>query len=126
MMDDNLRYDSVWAVFDVDDHPNLQQALALAQSRNINLAISNPCFELWALLHFEEQRAHVERHLLASQLRVHLPDYEKLLPYVRMRTAYTVAVQRARDLELEADHHHEPGRNPSTAVHRLTELIRTQ
>jgi hypothetical protein len=47
--------DEVWCVFDVEwprNHPNLHQALALAQSNDIKVAVSNPCFELWLALHF--------------------------------------------------------------------------
>src|SRR4051794_17390006 len=46
--DDNERYDQVWGGFDVDEHPNLDQAVRLTQDKEIQLAISNPCFELWA------------------------------------------------------------------------------
>ena len=55
--DENLRYDSVWAVFDVDAHPNLQQAIELADRHGIQIGLSNPCFELWALINFVEYRS---------------------------------------------------------------------
>jgi hypothetical protein len=47
-------YDSTWAVFDTeraDTNPRLHDALQLARSRKINVALSNPCFEFWILLH---------------------------------------------------------------------------
>jgi len=47
-------YDSVWAVFDTeraDTNPRLHDALQLARSRKINVALSTPCFEFWILLH---------------------------------------------------------------------------
>jgi hypothetical protein len=75
--DENLQFDSVWAVFDVDEHPNLAEACALASREGIEVGMSNPCFELWALLHFQDQRAHVERDVLASILRSHIRGYEK-------------------------------------------------
>ncbi len=49
--------DEVWCLFDVecpDNHPNLKEAVDLANRDNIGLAISNPCFELWLALHFED------------------------------------------------------------------------
>ncbi|HEX6360636.1 MAG TPA: RloB family protein [Actinophytocola sp.] len=52
--------DECWCVFDVEwpkHHPNLDEAVRLAQEHGIRLAISNPCFELWLILHFEEQTA---------------------------------------------------------------------
>jgi hypothetical protein len=124
--DENLRYDSVWAVFDVDEHPNLSKARALALKEGIEMAISNPCFELWALLHFQDQRAHVERDSVTSMLRNHIREYEKLLPYERLTPQYQNAVTRAKALDVAAEHHDECGRNPSTTVYRLTELIRTK
>ncbi len=60
--DENLKYDSVWCVFDVDEHPYLAEAQQQARDNGISVAVSNPCFELWALLHFQEQRGHIERH----------------------------------------------------------------
>src|SRR5277367_1637370 len=59
--DDNLRYDSVWCVFDVDEHPFLAEAQQKADANGVKVAVSNPCFELWALLHFQDRRAHVDR-----------------------------------------------------------------
>ncbi|HET9957343.1 MAG TPA: RloB family protein [Polyangiaceae bacterium] len=124
--DDNLEYNSIWAVFDVDEHPNLAEAKQLAAKEGIDLAISNPCFELWALLHLEDQRAHIERHAVASRLRKHFPEYEKLLPFERLIGGYEQAVNRARSLDEEAASHKEPGRNPTTGVFSLTEQIRTR
>ena len=49
--------DEIWCLFDVecpDNHPNLKEAVDLANRDNIGLAISNPCFELWLALHFED------------------------------------------------------------------------
>ena len=44
----------VWAVFDRDAHPQPQvpQALELARNHGIHIAYSNPCFEIWGLMHF--------------------------------------------------------------------------
>lgn len=47
--------DEFWCLFDVEwprHHPNLNQALQLAASNSIRVAVSNPCFELWLALHF--------------------------------------------------------------------------
>ncbi len=49
--------DECWCVFDVEwprNHPNLPEAMQLAKAHGIRLAISNPCFELWLALHFED------------------------------------------------------------------------
>ena len=52
--------DEVWCLFDVEwpqNHPNLDEAIDQAAQRDVRLAISNPCFELWLALHFDDQTA---------------------------------------------------------------------
>jgi hypothetical protein len=90
-----LRYDEVWCVFDIDEHPYLGEARQQAQAHGIGLAISNPCFELWALLHFQEQSAFIQRRAARARLKKHLPDYEKILPFELLDPHYAIAVTRA-------------------------------
>ena len=75
--DDNLRFDFVWCVFDSDDHPGIPAAKQQARDNGINLAISNPCFEIWILLHFQDHRSHVQRQTLRGMCRKSLPAYVK-------------------------------------------------
>ena len=70
--DENLKYDQVWCVFDVDEHPKLPDARQQARDNDIYLAVSNPCFELWLLLHFRDQTAHIERKAAATLLKTHI------------------------------------------------------
>lgn len=60
-------HDQIWCVFDRDEHPHFPKAIALAGSHGINLAISNPCLELWFILHFEDQIAYLERQAAQSR-----------------------------------------------------------
>jgi hypothetical protein len=121
--DDNLGFDEVWCVFDVNRHEHIPEAKQKAGANSISLAISNPCFELWLLLHFQDQHAHIERHHVQSACRDHMPGYDKEVPFELVFPHYQSAVQRA----LELDHWQETrgcaGENPSTGVHRLTERI---
>lgn len=121
-----LRYDQVWCVFDVDDHARLADAFQQARAHGIELAVSNPCFELWALLHFQDQTAFVGRAKVRSFLKKHLPDYRKALPFDQMRIGYEEAVRRAEHLDRRCEERGAPGDNPSTGVYRLTELIRQE
>lgn len=45
-----------WLVIDVDTWPDamLSETCQEAVSRGIGLAVSNPCFELWLLLHYQD------------------------------------------------------------------------
>ena len=45
-------YQHVWVVFDKDDFDTFDEAIKLASENEIEVAWSNPCFELWVLLHF--------------------------------------------------------------------------
>jgi hypothetical protein len=121
--DDNLKWDQVWGVFDVDEHPNLDRAKALAHKNGVALAISNPCFELWALLHFQDQTAHIERDRVRAALQHHLPGYDKELDFSKVHPTYEQAVERAIHLDHQADTHDESGRNPTTHVYKLTQVI---
>jgi hypothetical protein len=122
--DPNLAYDDVWCVFDVDTHPRLTAARAAATEAGIHLAISNPCFELWLLLHFTPHAAHATPAGARRLIRNHLPEYDKHLRFEDLADGYDDAVKRAEAL----DRHHaslgQEGGNPSTGVHRLTERIR--
>ncbi len=76
-------YDSVWAVCDTeryDTNPKLKEAIRIAKEKKINLALSNPCFEFWILLHFEYSTAQfascgdVIRRIKSEG---HIPNYDK-------------------------------------------------
>ena len=55
-------FDEIWCVFDTDEHENLSQAMEDARQTDIEVAVSNPCFGLWLVLHVQEQTAHIHRH----------------------------------------------------------------
>ncbi|MFC4587863.1 RloB family protein [Sphaerisporangium corydalis] len=64
--------DECWCLFDVEwpkHHPNLNQAISLASSNEINLAISNPCFELWLILHYQNCGAFMDTDSAERQSR---------------------------------------------------------
>lgn len=66
--------DEIWAVFDVDEH-DLSEALPLAQAHSIRCAISNPCIEIWGLLHEKEIDRPYHRHEAQRALAASMPDY---------------------------------------------------
>lgn len=122
--DENLRYDQVWCVFDIDSHPNVPDAIQMARDNGIDLAISNPCFELWLVLHLRESPGAQHRHDVQRLLASLLPGYEKAVDFGKLRDGYPDAVTRAARLDRDASQMDEAGRNPTTGVYRLTESIR--
>ncbi|WP_419918417.1 RloB family protein [Candidatus Poriferisocius sp.] len=100
-------FDEIWCVFDVDQHSNLQDALDLAQEHNISVALSNPCFELWLILHYEDQIAHIQNRdaqRRAQALNIIVNKSLKSSKVEDLRGRYEDAKQRAqklRDIHLE-------------------------
>jgi RloB-like protein len=122
--DSFLQFDDVWCVFDVDEHPHIPAARDQAHANGIRLAVSNPCFELWVLLHFQVRSAFLDRDKAHSLLRKHLRQYAKIVPFDRIKEHYDTAVSRARNLDHRCESAGRPGDNPSTGVYLLTEEIR--
>jgi hypothetical protein len=126
--DDNLLYDEIWCVFDVDEHPRLDEARVQAHDNDIRVAISNPCFELWLILHFRSQKAYLTRHAAKDMAGSLLTGYDKELTaamFELLEGGYQDAVARCRELRMM----HEsggsrPDANPSSGVCDLTERLR--
>lgn len=112
-------FDEVWCVFDVDDfHEDVHQAVAQAARAKIRLAISNPCFEFWLILHFVDHTAWLAGAKDAvAVLSSHLPCYDKTkISFDSFLPGLPAAIERARCNE---DHR----RNPSTTMGRLAAVI---
>ncbi len=121
--------DSVWAMFDRDIHERFGEARDLAHGNHIRLAISNPCFELWGILHYQEQNAPLESRECQRELRKLCPHYKagggKVFGDSEViEQRYSVAVKRSSSSAERREKEGDPGGNPSTTVHLLTEFIR--
>lgn len=125
-------FDEIWCVFDVDNHPDIPHALFEARQRGVHVALSNPCFELWLVLHCEDQRAYVERHRIqqrASELDLLEGKSGKSIVSAALKMLeenYEAAKRRAKELdELHKGNGSPPLSNPSTGLWRLVDRIRT-
>jgi hypothetical protein len=121
--DENLLYDEVWCVFDCDEHPRIPEAMQHARDNGIHVAFSNPCFELWLLLHFQDQRGALSRGHATRLVKRHIPQYEKATPFEQLSPHYRDAVNRAAALANWQAKRGCAGENPSTDIHILTERI---
>jgi hypothetical protein len=124
--DPNARYDMVWCVFDTDDHREIPEVRRLAPAYGIRLAISNPCFELWVLLHYQHQRAYLNPKQAAAALKKHIADYDKGLDCSLFRAESGTAVERAKELARLAEENGDPFGNPTTAVWEIVAELETQ
>jgi hypothetical protein len=117
--DVSLLYDEVWCVFDVDRHTRLPDAIQQAAALSIDLAISNPCFELWLLIHFQEQWAYIDCDRAQSAVRKYMSGYEKVVDYSLISGRGAAAINRAVTMERRAMDAGDKIGNPTTAMWRL-------
>lgn len=120
-------HDEIWCMFDIDVHPNVADAVQKAEANGINLAISNPCIELWFILHFEDQTAHLERHEAQSRSSELLGCGKNLTREAMDRLFAEFDTARTRAHALDAKHQGDgsPVRsNPSSSVWALIDSIR--
>ncbi len=127
-IDEEAEIDEFWCVFDVEwprNHPGLKEAVQQARANNIKLAVSNPCFELWLILHFQDHAAWLDNNE-ARRLRRQLDgssdkglDAAKYMPF----TAY--AARRAAELDRRHLQNSTvfPHDNPSSSMHRLLTAV---
>jgi hypothetical protein len=111
-------FDEVWCVLDVDEYKDVPQAVKDAKDAGIELAVSNPCFELWLILHFARHTAYAGTYReLRPALARHLPDYDKSrLDFRKFESGWQTAVDRARGLAPQGEEHRT---NPATGAWAL-------
>jgi hypothetical protein len=123
-------HDEVWCVFDVDEHPDLKQAVSLASDHDIRLAISNPCIELWFLLHFQSQTAFIHRHDAQRAAKAHTGCDKALSQDAleRLDSGYEIAKQRAQELDQKhrGDQTPLPDNNPSSGLWQVVDSMSEQ
>ena len=121
-------YDEIWCVFDVDEHPNLQQAIEEARQSDINVAVSNPCIELWFVLHTADQTAWISRQDVQRRSNELDLTSGKRIPdeaWATLLDRVETAKQRAQSLDARHEGNGSPPRaNPSTDVWRLVDRLR--
>ncbi|MGW1180359.1 RloB family protein [Streptomyces drozdowiczii] len=98
-------YDEVWCVIDVEapvPHPGLDEALLLARRHGIEVVLTNPCFELWILLHFQDVLGyHTSEEAQRALEKLGVAGYSasrKHLNFGDVTVGHTDAAGRARSL----------------------------
>lgn len=101
------------------DVPSINEKL---QGCKASLLLSNPCFELWLLLHAKEQRTCISTDSVIKQLKKSVPVWSNYSKSVFSKTQQSflkdnmsLAVERAKSLT--------EYQNPSTGVYRLIEIL---
>ncbi|MFF3852975.1 RloB family protein [Micromonospora sp. NPDC002575] len=120
--------DECWCVFDVEwpqNHPYLDEAVRLAARHGIRLAISNPCFELWLILHFREHNAFLTTSDAERQSRLLDGRPGKRIDGGRYVERRGDAAERAIALDRRhaSNQTSFPDNNPSSTFHELLAAI---
>ena len=128
LVDEKGEVDEVWCLFDVEwpkNHPKLREAIALAEARDVRVAVSNPCFELWLALHFGDQTAWLDTRDAVRLRRSHDGSSGKGLDGPTYVTRRDDAARRARSLENRhmGNGTEVPDDNPSSGMYRFLAAI---
>ena len=120
--------DSVWAMFDRDEHPKFEEAKNKARSKGVHLAVSNPCFEIWGIYHYRDWQGPMERHQCQNELEQLCPGYDKkygktFIDKDVIKEKCSDAIERAKKSLNSREKEGDPDGNPSTSVYFLIEAI---
>lgn len=127
-VDEDGEIDEFWCVFDVEwprNHPDLKEAIESGRREGIELAISNPCFELWLILHFQDHTKWSVNEDVRRLRRQLDGSTDKGLDAAKYMPLFADARRRAS--ELDKLHRQNgtafPNDNPSSGMHRLIATV---
>lgn len=119
----------IWGVADIDEHPKRLEAINLARDLKLNLIISNPCFEIWGVFHFEPFSSPRHRHFIQKYLKNGMPSYchknNPIFEYEKITDLKPYAYARKNaiaSLKARIEEGTEKG-NPSTNIFELLDNI---
>ncbi len=123
--------DKAFIVFDADFNKESQivEARKLANDNGFQLVISNPCFEVWLLLHFRySSKGYQSNDEVINEIKNRWPEYRKNIgSFQGILDRTEMAVDNAKKLEAFHDSVNPKTdaekRNPSTDVYKLIDLI---
>ena len=120
--------DRIWAVFDRDAHPRFDDAVTLCERHGVKVGRSDPCFELWLILHqgdYNKPCSSQDAQRKLAQLR---PEYDKdgtKTPNCGELAGHVEEAEERAEAQLQRrEEEGAPYGNPSTTVGRLTRAIR--
>ncbi len=138
-------YDELWIVIDRDEvelkgkgfgghtEENFQKALEESKEYGVEVACSNPCFELWIVLHFEYRdtacsRGDIQKKAL-EKINLLLPNDKQLKKVEKLKSVENiydllkdkVDIARRNAKKLKANEKIKA--NPSTGMYKLLESL---
>ncbi len=134
----HVGYDEVFCVFDRDDHKTFEKAIERIHKHNkvskglpkMTAIVSNPCFEIWVLMHFECPTSPIEASgkkpvsdVLIKRIKGLGFEYAKNdgLLYSKLKPYLPTAFKHAS--KLEKTHKGDCHQNPYTGMHLLVKKL---
>lgn len=118
----------IWVVFDRDEHPHWASAIDRARQLQMKIGVSNPCFELWAILLHAEQRASLSHKEAQHKLKSIHPEYDhEKNPYLKLDLVLLgieSAETRCVELLRAATDNGDSLGNPTSRFHELVSSVR--
>jgi hypothetical protein len=124
------RNDRIYCVYDVDCSPEKQlvDAQGIASKNNIKICVSNPCFEIWYLLHYKYTTSSLNSYNdVRRELLRYISDYDKNKDvFGGLQPLQPKAISHAKLLEQQ--HKRDEiesirGQKPSTQIYALIEYL---
>ena len=122
--------DAFWLVTDTDhwiqpNHvANLKEVVQQCKQKQIGVALSNPCFDWWLLLHFDDAEATnlIDCSSVGGMIRSVVGSYDKkrvdLLPFTTKNVLEATARSRANFVKSQVI-----PENPQTAIHLIIDQL---
>ena len=111
--------DKVFLMYDLDVDGMLEQ---LQKIPNAELLVSNPCVELWFLLHYQDQKTEISSDKCIKKLQKLSKEYKKGTLSEEEKDVLAknkeLAIERAKVLDVL--------NNPSTTIYRLLDLLKNK
>ena len=121
----NASNNELWLVIDRDywEKKTLEQIERECKKKGINLLISNPCFELWLLLHQKTPKQPLTVKGCETEIKKFIPGYSKVnYDISKLKKGLNMAIENAKCL----DNKNPINRAPSTTVFKLVEKLMSE
>lgn len=124
--------EETWIVFDKDEFKNINSVICRAEKNAINVAFSNPCFELWFLNHYDYRDTSLttsqcikstEKKFKEKHEKEYLKNDTKCFDYVYPKTKIAIRnskkqYEKIKEISINAD-----DQNPSTLIYLIVEKL---
>lgn len=111
--------DKIYLMYDLDVEGFTEKLNELKNQTKAELLVSNPCFELWYILHFANQTAEISTENCIKKLKTLCPDYQKAIINDKLLSKLnennSEALKRAKK--------HDLYNNPSTILYVLIDKL---